>query len=124
VNDDNTEVYNTISGVIGIYIKRPVVQRGVLFQGKTVQQHRISGADGDVVTSTTSYTPEIYTSSLTVPYTSIRIEWTGMYSVVDIELSLNDSFNPVSNEYLDISGSPHDHGLYPIPVILQDYATT
>jgi hypothetical protein len=30
-----------------------------------------------------------------------------MYSVVDIELSLNDSFNPVSNEYLDISGSPY-----------------
>jgi hypothetical protein len=29
-----------------------------------------------------------------------------MYSVVDIELSLNDSFNP-SNEYLDISGSPY-----------------
>jgi hypothetical protein len=29
-----------------------------------------------------------------------------MYSVVDIELSLNDSFNPVS-EYLDISGSPY-----------------
>jgi hypothetical protein len=61
-----------------------------------------------VVTSTTSYTPEIYTSSLTVlTDTSIRIEWTGMYSVVDIELSLNDSFNPVSNEYLDISGSPY-----------------
>jgi hypothetical protein len=46
-----------------------------------------------------------------------------MYSVVDIELSLNDSFNPVSNEYLDISGSPYTiTDLYPIPVILQDYA--
>jgi hypothetical protein len=75
------------------------------------------------VTSTTSYTPEIYEHLTVLTDTSIRIEWTGMYSVVDIELSLNDSFNPVSNEYLDISGSPYTiTDLYPIPVILQDYA--
>lgn len=109
-NDDNTDAYNTISGIYGTGYTLSDLSSNVAyyFKIRPFNSTGYQGTDGDVITSTTSYTPEIYSSSLTVlTDTSIRIEWTGMYSVVDIELSLYESFNPVSNAYLDISGSSY-----------------
>jgi hypothetical protein len=109
-NSDNTDIYNTVSGIIDTAYTFSDLSSNTeyYFKVKPYNSTGYNGLDGNIVSSTTSYIPEIYTSSLTVlTDTSIRIEWTGVFSVVDIELSLDENFTTVSNTYLDISGSPY-----------------
>jgi hypothetical protein len=90
-NDDNTEVYNTISGVIGTGYTLSDLSSNVAYYGKdrsTAPDIRGGRRRGDLH----HVLRQIYDSLTVLTDTSIRIEWTGMYSVVDIELSLNDSF--------------------------------
>lgn len=109
-NDDNSDVFNTIYGVTdsGYTFMDLSSSLTYYFKARPYNSTGYQGTDGNLASSMTGYVPIITSSNLTVlTDTSIFIEWTGTYTVVDIQLSLDSSFTSVSNDYTDISGNSY-----------------
>lgn len=107
-NSDGTEIFNTIYDISGQVYTMVGLTQDISYNFKIIPYNLTGyqGTDGSVVTSRTAFTPIIYSKIVTVlTDSSIRVDWTGLFTVVDIQLSLTESFAVITNEYTDLSGS-------------------
>lgn len=108
-NSDDSGIFNnTINDISSQVYTLTGLSQDVSYNFKIIPFNLTGyqGADGSVVTSRTAFTPIIYSKTLTVlTDSSIRVDWTGLFTVVDIQLSLTDSFEIITNEYNDLTGN-------------------